>query len=209
MMGRDWSVDPESERVEVGEAVDVIERGPRREPSPRGRHLVVLTVLLVLVSTAGGYLVGRRQPESAAPHARPSGSPALTAVNDIVAGTGKRCAVQVGDRLQLGLEVVNRSGYAVTLRQVQANLPLDGLRETASAWGSCGQLSSVPVGPGYLLPAGATTWLTMTFDVLVPCPGPLPVLFELRYTQDGHDGVSNPSGFPDLGDVPYSKCSAS
>jgi hypothetical protein len=208
-MDGQWSVDPDNERAEASRAPDVIENGPRREPSPRSRYLVMLGVLLVLISSAGGYVVGRRQPPSAVTPAPSSVSSALPGANNVVVSTGHRCAVQVGDRLQLGIEVVNQSAAAVVIRQVLANLPLDGLRLTAAVWGSCGELTPVPVGSGHRLPAGATTWLTMTFEVLVLCPAPLPVLFELSYSQDGHDGVSYPHGFSDLGDAPYSTCSAS
>ncbi|MDT5028974.1 MAG: hypothetical protein QOE61_5400, partial [Micromonosporaceae bacterium] len=94
------------------------------------------------------------------------------------------------------------SATGATLHQVQAVLPLRGLRPTASAWGSCGQLSPVPSTRDYSLPAGATAWLTITFDVLIPCPGSLPVLFTLNYTQSGRAGIADLRGFPDLGDVP-------
>jgi len=49
----------------------------------------------------------------------------------------------------------------------------------------------------------------MTFDVLVPCPGPLPVLFSVTYAQAGKVAVANVGGFSDLGDVSFTGCSAS
>jgi hypothetical protein len=116
--------------------------------------------------------------------------------------TGARCSAQHGAQLQLGLEVVNRSGTIATLRRLDPVLPLGGLRPSASAWSGCGQLTPVPAGDRALA-AGATTWLTMTFDVLDRCPAPLPVGFTLTYTQAGRPAVADLRGFPDLGDVPY------
>jgi hypothetical protein len=49
----------------------------------------------------------------------------------------------------------------------------------------------------------------MTFDVLTPCPGALPVLFNISYSQAGKVDISYLGGFNDLGDVPYTRCSAS
>ena len=86
------------------------------------------------------------------------------------------------------------------------SLPIGGLRLTATAWGTCGQLSAVDAASAYPLPSGTTTWLRMTFDVLVPCPGPFPVLVSLRYRQAGTEAVSDVGGFADLGDVAWSGC---
>jgi hypothetical protein len=33
--------------------------------------------------------------------------------------------------------------------------------------------------------------------------------FALTYAQDGRPGISNPAGFNDLGDVPYTRCTPS
>lgn len=53
-----------------------------------------------------------------------------------------------------------------------------------------------------------TTWLRMTFDVLVPCPAALPVEVNLRYAQAEKVAVTPIGGFADLGDVSYTGCSA-
>src|SRR5262249_35047497 len=110
---------------------------------------------------------------------------------------GNRCSVQLGDQLQLGVEVVNLSTVGTTLLRADVSLPLGGLRVAAVAWGSCGQLSAVRGANPYPLPSGATAWLTMTFDVLIPCPGPLPVLFNVTYVRAGQAAVSDLSGFND------------
>jgi hypothetical protein len=171
----------------------------------------VVGFALVLIVAAGltGYLFGSRHRATTATPGTPSSSSSSTtaAVAQPIAGTSKRCSVQLKDRLQLGIEIVNQSTTTMTLRQVEAVLPLDGLRATVTTWGSCGQLPPAASGD-HPLPAGATTWLTITFDVLIPCPGPLPVLFTVHYTQAGRSGTIDLPGFPDLGDVPYTstKC---
>jgi hypothetical protein len=215
--GSDDSSGPEVRRVEVGqdqslhrdEGTDVLETGLPRVILSSSRRLVALASLLILLAGAAGYAAGRSQSTAVASHAQSSTSPVPAAPNNLVAANGHRCSVQVGDRLQLGIEVVNRSPTVVNLGQVDPILPLGGLQETGSTWGSCGQLPPVPSGPGYPLPGGATTWLTITFDVLQPCPGPLPVGFGISYTQNGQPGYSYQLGFPDLGDVPYTRCSPS
>lgn len=93
--------------------------------------------------------------------------------------------------------------------RADVNLPLGGLRVVESAWGSCGQFAAVDDADPHALPSGATAWLRMTFDVLTPCPGPLPVLFTVTYAQAGKVAVTNVGGFSDLGEVSYTGCSAS
>jgi hypothetical protein len=191
------------------EGTGAVERGTKRLRPHAGVAGLVLPVIVaaVIVAAAGGYVAGSHRTGAADHAAAPGGpSPAGTAVPagaEPIAATGKRCSAQYGDRLQFGVEIVNRSATAATLHQVQAVLPLAGLRPTASAWSACGQLSPTPTGRDYPLPAGATAWLAITFDVLVPCPDPLPVLFTLSYTQAARPGVADLPGFPDLGDVPY------
>ncbi|MEV6850105.1 hypothetical protein [Actinoplanes sp. NPDC051411] len=195
--------------IEVGRGdggVDVIESGPEGVARLPGRIAAGWVLVLVVVAGVTGYWVGGRHRAGAA-------APAVTAsvaaaVEPPIVGTGKRCSGQLKDRLQLGVEVVNRSAATVSLRQLQAILPLQGLRPAAATWGSCGQLPAAGSGGNYLLAAGGTTWLTMTFDVLVACPAPLPVLFTVEFAQGGRSDDVDLPGFPDLGDVPYSgaKC---
>jgi hypothetical protein len=193
--------------------MDVIETGPRRPPLPwsQGRGIAGLIAAALVVGAIAGYLAGARHAETQArtagprPHASTAGSVAPLAAQPVTR-TGNQCSAQLGDRLQLGVEIVNQSATTATLRRVETVLPLDGLRATASAWGSCGQLSSVDAATPHSLPPGATIWLTITFDVLIPCPAPIPVLFTLTYTQAGHTTTSDLRGFPDLGDVPYTRC---
>jgi hypothetical protein len=125
-----------------------------------------------------------------------------TAITD----TGNRCAVQLGHALQLGVEVVNQSDRTVALRQIEPVLPLGGLKAVASRWGTCGALPELSPGQATALGPGATRWLTVTFDVIVSCPQPLPVQFKISYAQAGRLVTAELPGFPDLGQVQYNNC---
>lgn len=100
---------------------------------------------------------------------------------------------------------MNQSASAVTLGRIRPLLPLGGLRATASSWGTCGAVPEAGAFPPSL-GSGATDWLTVTFDVLVRCPAPLPVQFEVTYLQSGRVAAARFDGFSDLGQVPYSGC---
>jgi hypothetical protein len=175
---------------------DVLESAP----PPQRRIAAGIVLVLVVAAALAGYLFGRRHHAvTPAPAPVPSDTPG-TAVP--IAATDKRCSVQSKGRLQLGIEIVNRSAAALSLDEVDAVLPLRGLRATATTWGTCGQLPP-PVGDIYPVAAGGTAWLTVTFEVLVACPAPLPVQFRIHYTQAGTSGIADVPGFNDLGDVPY------
>jgi hypothetical protein len=183
---------------------DVIES----ESAPPRRVGAGLALILVVAAAAAGYLFGTHRHSAATATPHPSSSaPATPGTVVPITATDNRCSVQSKGRLQLGIEIVNRSAAALTLDGVDAVLPLRGLRATATAWGTCGQL---PPAAGDISPvaAGGTGWLTITFDVLVACPGPLPVQFRVHYTQAGTSGTADLPGFSDLGDVPYAggKC---
>ncbi len=194
---------------------DVIEIGSARAASQQRRvRLVGLVCVTLVVGLILGYLLGTQRAQQRTGAAMPTGV-APTTRSLVSAGTqpptptGNRCSAQLGNQLQLGVEVVNQSSVGMTLMQADANLPLGGLRVAAAAWGSCGQLARVDDAAPRALPSGATAWLRMTFDVLVPCPEPLPVLFSVTYAQAGKLAVSDVGGFSDLGEVPFAACSAS
>jgi len=192
---------------------DVIEMGgrPPRWPwgTARGPAIsIVLTALAagLLLGFAGGRLQARAngRPARAAASAAtvfPVGATAITM-------TGNRCAVQLGHALQLGVEVVNQSDRTVALRQIEPVLPLGGLKAVASRWRTCGALPELGPGPhqATALGPGATGWLTVTFDVMVGCPQPLPVQFKISYAQAGRLVTAELPGFPDLGQVQYNNC---
>ena len=64
-------------------------------------------------------------------------------------------------------------------------------------WAPCGAIGAVQV-PDTLGP-GDSTWLSVTVQVLVACPAPIPVQFAVGYTYAGEAATVNLPGFPDLG----------
>jgi hypothetical protein len=162
-------------------AIDIIEMGSSPETAwPRRRRLGVAgpIVAALVIGAVAGYLFGTQRAEPRTGTVSPAeaattGSAVVTVGGQALKGTGNRCSVQLGDQLQLGVEIVNQSATTATLLQADPYLPLGGLRAT-TAWGGCGQLSATDGQRTYSLPAGATTLLRMTFDVLTPCPGAFP-----------------------------------
>ena len=221
-----------------------------RRPS---RGAAILGIAGLVVGLAAGYALGYRHPGQAAPPPRataagtvlpvvagPTAPPGLAASADgpgayssslSIAGpselaqTGGACSVQRGWDLQLGVELINLSGTAVTLGQVRSILPLGGLRPVSQQWGPCGEISSswqtsgggsfvfiksstgeVEGGSSTVLAPYGTAWLSVTFRVLVACPVPLPVQFRVSYQENGRTGTAQLPGFPDLGQVTYTGC---
>jgi hypothetical protein len=196
---------------------DVVELGGRWRPAS-GRRLPPIAVILaaagLLAGLIGGYAAGdQHSRNSAAPPSSlvpssPAGSPAAPSAAGAFAveQSGRQCSAQLGRALQLGVQVTNLSAASVTLRRVQAVLPLGGLKATSRAWGPCGELPVADTEPDNVLPAGASTWFTVTFQVLVACPGAFPVQFTLDYDQRGRSATIDLPGFVDLGHVPYTGC---
>ena len=178
-----------------GAGDDVLEQGGRRRRVPPwlppSAALVPVVVALV-ASLAAGYAVGARH---AAEHPTPRPSPSRSAApaEPFSAGgfplsqSGPQCSVQIGRELQVGLQITNLSGTAVRLRRVKVLLPLGGLKVTSQAWGPCGQLPATGEASGSppTLGRGASSWFSVTFQVLVRCPRPLPVQFTVGYEQQG------------------------
>ncbi len=191
-----------------------MELGGRRLPVSGWRPppiAVILAAAGLLAGLIGGYAAGDwHARNSAAPlsRSRPAASPAApSAVGALaVEQSGRQCSAQIGRALQLGVQITNLSAVSVTLRQVRAVLPLGGLKATSQAWGPCGELPAAGTEPDNVLPAGASTWFTVTFQVLVTCPGPFPVQFTLDYDQLGRPATIALEGFADLGHVPYASC---
>ncbi len=164
--------------------------------------VVLLAAAALAAGFAAGYAVagrpaagGARRPSQAVTE---SGGPAVSPAT-------AECSAQTGRQLQLGMQVSNGSRAPVTLRRVTAVLPLGGLRPVAQSWQPCGALEAGAPGGNVLAP-GASGWFTVTFRVLVRCPGPDPVQFRLRYAQRGQTAVQFLDAFPDLSQVPYSGC---
>lgn len=131
-------------------------------------------------------------------------SPALT--QDTAA-----CSVQTGQQLQLGVQVTNQSATTITLLSAKAVLPVGGLRQITWQWGTCGAILDGLDEADYIptLAPGQSSWLTVTFQVQMHCPGPAPVQFSVDYTVQGHSASASLPGFADLSQVPYSGCPAS
>jgi hypothetical protein len=169
-------------------------------------------ISIALVTLAAGLLLGfvggYRQAAGNGRATRPatSATSVLSVGDTAIVDTGNRCAVQLGHTLQLGVEIVNQSDRTVALRQIEPVLPIGGLTAVASRWGTCGALTGVGPGQPTALGPGATDWLTVTFDVTVSCPQPLPVQFRISYVQAGRLEVADLNGFADLGQVQYNSC---
>ena len=205
------------------EADDLVELGGRqfrlpgwlssRLPGwPPSRGAWVLVGAALVAGLAGGYAAGGNARGGAALPAPSSssepppaaafsftGSPALG--QDTAA-----CSVQHGQDLVLGVQLTNQSALPLTLTTSKAVLPLGGLKQVTWQWATCGALPDGLSQAATILMPGQSTWLTVTFKVLLHCPAPAPVQFNVGYLAQGrHVTVSLP-GFPDLGQVPYSGC---
>jgi hypothetical protein len=213
---------------------DVVEQGGRRLfPSlnwrppwwpPRGA--AILLAVGLVVGLVAGYAAGHRQPPrnaSASPTASASPAPPVPPAPQIVIkgtaiqGTGTvftdglaltqdtgTCSVQSGRELQLGVQVTNSSTEPIVLSRIRTVFPLSGLKVVSQQWAPCGAIGAVQ-GPVALEP-GDSTWFSVTVQVLVACPAPLPVQFTVNYTDAGQAAIVNLPGFPDLGQVPYTGC---
>jgi hypothetical protein len=215
-------------------AADVVEQGGRRifpslnRPSmnwrpPRGA--AILLAVGLIIGLAAGYAAGYRQaprnatalPATTSMRTRWTATAQLRTVIKGAAITGRvltgglaltqdtgTCSVQSGRELQLGVQVANRSAEPIGLGRIRTVLPLSGLKVVSQQWAPCGAIGAVQV-PDTLGP-GDSTWLSVTIQVLVACPAPIPVQFAVGYTYAGEAATANLPGFPDLGDVPYTGC---
>lgn len=131
-----------------------------------------------------------------------AGSPALTQ------DTGA-CSLQRGQDLVLGVQLTNQSAQPVTLTTTKAVLPLGGLKQVTWQWATCGAIAAPPAEADAVLMPGESTWMAVTFQVKMSCPGPAPVEFSVGYLVGGKPGSASLPGFGDLSQVPYSGCGTS
>ena len=193
---------------------DVVQQGGRTDRPPA--FAAGLAVAALVLGLAVGYGVGRNQapsrpaavPSARASTAQPESPPPALSLPEL-GQSGPQCAEQIGRKLQLGVQVINESPTSVRLSSVRVIMPLGGLKQTAQAWGTCGQISGLPDPRATLVSAGGSAWFTVTFQVLERCPGALPVQFLLSYDRGGSMKTVRLPGFVDLGHVAYSGCSVS
>jgi hypothetical protein len=197
----DLDVDPGMDTIETGSPVASGLRSLRM-------RVGLLVAVALVVGGLGGFYLGRGSPESTPPRhpSQPTAQILVPGGGQPPTATGNRCSAQLGDTLQLGLEIVNSSTTDVSLKRADVTLPLAGLLLKETVWGTCGQVGGALAATSYVLAPGATVWLRMTFDVLTKCPAPLPVQVNLVYARGGTDAVAFLGGFSDLGDVPYTGC---
>jgi len=214
---------------------DVVEQGGRRffpslnwrPPWRPPRGAAILLAVGLVIGLAAGYAAGYHQAPrnaSASPTASaspappvPAPAPQIVIKGTAIQGTGSvftdglaltqdtgTCSVQSGRELQLGVQVTNSSTEPIVLSRIRTVFPLSGLKVVSQQWAPCGAIGAVQ-GPVALEP-GDSTWLSVTVQVLVACPGPLPVQFTVNYTYAGQAAIVTLPGFPDLGQVPYTGC---
>ena len=214
---------------------DVVEQGGRRffpslnwrPPWRPPRGAAILLAVGLVIGLAAGYAAGHRQaPRNASASPTASASPALPVPppapqivikGTAIQGTGSvftdglaltqdtgTCSVQSGRELQLGVQVTNSSTEPIVLSRIRTVFPLSGLKVVSQQWAPCGAIGAVQ-GPVALEP-GDSTWFSVTVQVLVACPAPLPVQFTVSYTYAGEAAIVTLPGFPDLGQVPYTGC---
>jgi hypothetical protein len=174
-----------------------------------------LAGLLLVALAAGlciGYAVhGDKRITTTGPSGFPStsGSPAGSVLAEFpsLQATGNMCSGQPDQshRLMVGVEITNGAPRPIVLSDVKGVFPLGGLRVVDTQVGACDNTSTQHVA-GHLFEPSATVWISLTLDVLVRCPGPLPVSFQVDYTIDGAAGTQEVHGFSDLGNVPYPGC---
>ena len=225
-----WADDSAADVVEQGgrRFFPSLNRPSMKWRPPRGA--AILLAVGLIIGLAAGYATGYRQaPRNASAPPTPSSGPAsplpapvpyptvITRTAIPVGGTGTvftdglaltqdtgTCSVQSGRELQLGVQVTNQSAGPIGLGGFRTVLPLSGLKVVSQQWAPCGVIGAVQV-PGTLGP-GDSIWLSVTVQVLVACPAPIPVQFAVRYTYAGEAATVNLPGFPDLGQVPYTGC---
>jgi hypothetical protein len=197
--------------------IDVLEAGPGTRPRRQRPRISTAGIGLIAAALVVGLVVGyaaghhnRSTATTPAPAVTPSISPSVSSVRatgPAITQTTQSCSMQIGTRLQLGIEIANDSTDPVTLGAIRARLPLGGLRVVSRAQATCGQLALPPGSFGtVVLEPGATAWVRLTVQVFEACPAPIPVGFNVSYRRAAHSTIAYLPGFPDLGQVHYTGC---
>lgn len=186
-------------------------RFPRLPHLPTNLASAAIALATLAVGLPIGFFGGLLTAHPNAHAARPA-EPTSTSIvvpefaTSGIALTGARCALQVGNNLQLGVEITNETRHAITLGAIHPLFPLGGLRAISSGARTCGELPQTSVVPAGPLAPEAAQWIETTVAVRLACPEPLPVWFRVGYTDAGKPGTALLAGFPDLGPVSYRHC---
>jgi hypothetical protein len=173
---------------------------------------VILGVAGLLAGLASGYAAGtvsNRESHRSAHTSTAVNEAALSARGGAfpLAQSGPQCSAQTGTTLELGVQVTNVSPAPADLNGIRVVGLIGGLTVIGRAWGTCGEPPQASFGAAPThIPPGASTWFTVTFQVLVACPKPFPVQFALGYTEQGRHASVRLPGFSDLSQVPYTGC---
>lgn len=189
------------------------ERGPRfTTPGWRpSRPAAILAVVTLLAGLAVGYAIGNRPSGPARAAARSAASsadqPDFTLYGPVLTEEPGTCSTQVGDDLELGIPVTNRSAETVLLESAEPVAGVPGLLKVLSwSWAPCGFGGDGIIPDTVELGPGQTTWLTATVRPLVTCPGPAPLQFRVTYSVNRQQSSFTLPGFSDLSAVRYSGC---
>lgn len=179
--------------------------GPHMTRGVASRTVAISLALGLLIGFAVGHFTasssaGKKPASANGPVASVEPEFATTTISF----TGNRCAVRLGNKLLLGIQLINESDSPVTLGRISTMFPLGGLRAISAGEGACGSLPTV-LRPSPL-PPRSTDWIFATVAVRVSCPQPLPVWFKINYSVAGKTSTVVITGFPDLGSVPYGQC---
>ncbi len=195
-----------------GSGRDVLEGGSERPLWSHAGRWPLSVVTAALIGLLIGYIAGhhRARPhivQTATTTVPQHASSARPVIGPPFAQTDATCSIQHGHRLQLGIQIENQTSSLVHITGVLSHEPVPGLHPLTTKVGVCGQRKAPPASSdASTVPAGAATWLTVTVQVLVRCPGPDPVQFRVGYSQANHDNSELLAGFDDLSGVPYGGC---
>lgn len=195
---------PERDHDQAGTSDNVIDMG--QQPPNQQRPLpwrIIAAVVILMIGGVAGYAIGYHHGTASA-SSRPTPGPTPAAEPfAAVSLTGRQCAVQLGRRLVLGVELRNDTTHTVFLKAIDIRIPFDGgLSVRTKQFGACGVVGG-NTGPQPLA-AGNSTWMNASFDTHLPCRGQVEVDFTVEY-----DGGTATGGFSHLPDIAYAGCSAS
>jgi hypothetical protein len=197
-----------------GSDPDLLAGGSGRPLWSRSGRWAASVAIAAAIGLLVGYAAGHHRARtvtirSPAPTTTPSHqtAPASRVIGPPLTQTDATCSIQHGHRLQLGIQIENQTTSIVHITGVRTREPLSGLEPVSTGVGACGQNkgSSGSFDPA-TVPAGAATWLTVTVQVHVKCPGPYPVQFRVDYRQGDRVDDELLAGFDDLTGVPYTGC---